>query len=44
MGILLAELATPLADGFIGHDHAAFKESLFHIPEAQAEPEVQPAA
>src|SRR5215471_17203887 len=26
----------------IGHDYAAFKEELFHIAEAQAEPKVQP--
>lgn len=26
----------------IGDDHAAFKEEFFHIPEAEAEPKVQP--
>src|SRR5712692_9772394 len=42
ISILLAKLATPLANGFIGHDHAAFTQQLFDIAEAQAEPEVQP--
>jgi len=26
ISILLAKLATPLANGLIGHDHAAFKQ------------------
>ena len=39
--ILLAKLATPFTDGFIGHDHAAFQQQLFDIAEAQAEPEVE---
>jgi hypothetical protein len=42
IGVLLAKLATPLADGFVGHPDATFTEELFHIPEAQTEPKVQP--
>jgi hypothetical protein len=34
--VLLAKLAAPLADGFIGHDHSTFKQELFHIPKAQS--------
>src|SRR5438093_1163430 len=37
-GILLTKLTTPLANGFIGHNDAAFKEQFFNIAEAQAEP------
>jgi len=42
IGIVLSELAAPLANGFIGHAHAAFQQQLFNIAEAQAEVEVQP--
>ena len=42
IGILLAKLAAPLADGFVGHDDPTFKQQLFHIAKAQAEPKVQP--
>src|SRR5712692_5874768 len=42
VGILLAKLAAPLANGFIGHNHPAFQQQLFDIAEAQAESEIQP--
>src|SRR5262245_48272851 len=42
IGIVLAKLAAPLADGLIGHDHAPFKEEFFHITQTQAEAKVQP--
>ena len=42
ISIRLAKLATPLADGFIRHRDATFTEELFHIPETQTEPKVQP--
>jgi hypothetical protein len=41
VGILLTKLPTPLPNRFIRHDHAAFKEELFHIAEAQAEAKVE---
>jgi hypothetical protein len=41
IGILLAKLAAPFADGFIRDDHAAVKQQLFHITKAQAETEIQ---
>ena len=31
-----------LPDSFVRHDHSAFKQQLFDIPKAQAEPEVEP--
>jgi hypothetical protein len=40
IAIVLAKLATPLANGLIRHDHATFKQQLFDITEAQTEPEV----
>jgi hypothetical protein len=40
--IRLTKFATPLANRLIGHDDAAFKQKLFDIAKAQAEPEVQP--
>src|SRR5258708_26841043 len=42
IGILLAELAAPLADRLISHDDSAFKKQLFDITKTQAESEVQP--
>ena len=39
IGILLAELATPLANRLIRHSNATFTQELFHIPEAQTESE-----
>jgi hypothetical protein len=44
IGIRLAKLAAPLAAGFVGHDHAACQEQLFHITVAEAEADVQPDA
>src|SRR5215813_7448585 len=38
--ILLAELATPLANRLIGHDDSTFKQQLFDITEAEAKPKV----
>src|SRR5215831_15628055 len=40
--IRLTKLAAPLADRLVRHNHAAFKQQLFNIPKAQAEPEVEP--
>jgi hypothetical protein len=42
IGIRLAKLATPLADGFIRHPDATFTQELFDIAEAQTKPKVQP--
>lgn len=42
IGILLAELATPLADGLIGYHYAPLEQELFDIAVAQAEAKVQP--
>jgi hypothetical protein len=42
IGVLLTELATPLANRLIRHGHATFTQELFHIPDAQTESEVQP--
>src|SRR5262245_33244193 len=42
IGILLAKLATPLANSFIGYDYASFKQQLFDIAKAEAEAKVQP--
>jgi hypothetical protein len=42
IGIVLATLATPLPNRFIGHDHTTFPQELFDITEAQAEAKVQP--
>jgi hypothetical protein len=38
----LSKFLAPLSDGFVGDDHPPGQEQLFHIPIAQAEPEVQP--
>ena len=42
VGIVLPELERPLTNGFVGDDDAAMGQEVFHIPEAQREPEVQP--
>jgi hypothetical protein len=42
IGILLAELAAPLQDRFIGPDDAMGEQQLFAIAVAEAETEVQP--
>jgi hypothetical protein len=42
IGILLAELAAPLADGFVGHDDPTGEQQLFDIAVAQAEAEIEP--
>src|SRR5262249_10208714 len=36
------EFAAPFPNGFIGHSHTTFTQELFHIAEAETEPEVQP--
>ena len=42
IGILLAKLPTPLADGFMGHHHAALEQQFFHIAIAQGEAVLEP--
>src|SRR5262249_10144871 len=42
ISVLLTKLVTPFADRLIGHCHSTFTEELFHVAEAQTEPEVQP--
>jgi hypothetical protein len=42
MRIGLAELATPRADGFVGHDHATDEQELFPITVAEREAEIPP--
>jgi len=37
---LLAELTAPFANRFIRHEHAPFRQELFDIAEAEAEPKV----
>ena len=44
IGIRLAELPAPLADGFVGDDDSTGKQQLFDIPIAQAEAVIQPHA
>ena len=44
IGIVLPELATPLADGFIGDVDAAFEQELLHVAVAQGETIVEPDA
>lgn len=44
IGVLLAELASPLTDRFVGHGDAAGEQELFHISVAEAETEIQPDA
>lgn len=42
IGILLAEFAAPLANGFIRNDDSALQEYFFDIAEAETEPKIQP--
>src|SRR3954462_4258586 len=42
VGEVLAELAPPLAHGFMAHVDAAGRQHLFHHAQAEREPEVQP--
>ena len=42
VGIVLAKLATPLANGLVAYDHTTFKEEFFHLTKAEAESKVQP--
>ena len=42
IGILLAELETPLAHCFVGHDDTTFGQQLFYVAVAQVEAIVQP--
>lgn len=41
--IVRTELLTPMSNGFIGNDEAAFCEKIFHISKAQAETMINPA-
>jgi hypothetical protein len=38
----LTKFMAPLANGFIRNDDSTFQQELFAIPEAQAEPKVEP--
>ena len=42
VGVLLAKLATPPADGFVGDDDTADEQELFHVTMAQRKAEIQP--
>ena len=42
IGIILPKLATPLADGLVGHGDAALAQEFFHVTIAQGEAIVQP--
>src|SRR5262245_5687901 len=42
IGIGLAELPAPLADGLVGHDHATDEQKFFHIAVAETEAKVEP--
>jgi hypothetical protein len=42
IGALLAELATPLADGFVCDDDPTDEQQLFDIALAETEAEIQP--
>ena len=44
MGVCLAKLPAPLAEGVIGHDDATDEQEFFHIPVAEREAEIQPDA
>jgi hypothetical protein len=44
IGILLPELAAPLADGFVGHVDATCDQELLHVTVAQGESIVEPDA
>src|SRR5262249_40310386 len=40
--VILPKLATPLADSFVGHGDAAFKQQLLHVAVAESEAIVEP--
>ena len=42
IGIVLSELAAPLADRFVGHVDAALEQEFLHVAVAQSEPVVEP--
>ena len=42
IGVCLAKLPAPLADGFIGHDGATDEQKFFYITVAEREAEIQP--
>ena len=42
IGVILSELAAPLADGFVGHGDPAFHEDLLDVAVAQGEAVVEP--
>jgi hypothetical protein len=41
-GMVLPELLTPLADGFIGHADAAFEHEFLHVAVAQVKAIIEP--
>ncbi|HEY3038822.1 MAG TPA: hypothetical protein VGJ66_08805 [Pyrinomonadaceae bacterium] len=44
VSIGLAKLEAPFSDGFVSENHAAHRQHLFNIAEAQGEEKVQPNA
>jgi hypothetical protein len=42
IGVVLATLPTPLADGFMGHRDTAFQQQFLHVAVAQGEARVEP--
>jgi hypothetical protein len=42
IGVCLAKLPAPLADGLVGHDHATDEQEFFYIPVAERKAEIQP--
>ena len=42
IGVLLPELLTPFADGFVRDEHAADKQEFFHVTMAERESVVKP--
>src|ERR687884_1693145 len=42
VGIGLAELRTPLSDGFVGHHDPTLQHHLFDLAEAEREPVIEP--
>src|SRR2546428_6377357 len=44
IGIILPTLATPLADGLVGHRDAVFEQEFLHVAVAEREAIIQPDA
>src|SRR5262245_65227596 len=42
IGVCLAKLPAPLADGFIEHDDPADEQQFFHVTVAERQAEIQP--